>query len=654
MEFAFLALATPCSIGLLLKKSNLRRLLLVAFILVFTTRYLSWRISNFPFGTFHESPGGWWMALVLLVEALAILEYLQFITTITWHTNRRHQANKAEAELKQCFKTRGKSAIPKIDVLIPTYCEDRDIVGKTILGALKLDYPCFEVYVLDDGKRAWLKTFCAGVGAHYITRKDRQGAKAGNINNALNFLKGDLNLILDADFIPYRNCLWRLAGFFKDPEIATVQTPQHFYNPDAIQHNMNISTSWGFEQEFFFQEVMPGRDALGGAYCCGTCCMNRTAALRSIGGLPTSSITEDVLLTVALLKRGWKTIYLREAISIGLAAENLASFFIQRERWSRGNIQVGYQVAIDKDLSLKNKLLFFPFHWMIQHGSRAFFQIIPIIFFLYGIGPIPPSETQEIFDFQLPFVLAVMSSMFVLMRPYYLPLFSEATSLFISFALLPELIQSFISPYKKGFRVTPKGNKGYKSFTTAFPRTLWPSAVLLTINILVLLKILLGLTETGSIVGWELAIYAMLWCTFNVGMLVICILTSLERPQPRREHRLRINKPAQLQFNDGLREDVELIDLSMSGAKLEHRKSINRTKQMLPKELIIDSNIVVPLESCIFKQNSEFIARFSSLTLSCEQQLVAYAFSGAFSSAEQPQQIEMRSTIKKLWDMIKA
>ena len=92
MEFAFLALATPCSIGLLLKKSNLRRLLLVAFILVFTTRYLSWRISNFPFGTFHESPGGWWMALVLLVEALAILEYLQFITTITWHTNRRHQA----------------------------------------------------------------------------------------------------------------------------------------------------------------------------------------------------------------------------------------------------------------------------------------------------------------------------------------------------------------------------------------------------------------------------------------------------------------------------------------------------------------------------------------------------------------------------------
>ena len=52
MEFAFLALALPCSITLLLQASNLRRLLLVGVILLFTARYLSWRIGNFPFGSF--------------------------------------------------------------------------------------------------------------------------------------------------------------------------------------------------------------------------------------------------------------------------------------------------------------------------------------------------------------------------------------------------------------------------------------------------------------------------------------------------------------------------------------------------------------------------------------------------------------------------
>jgi len=654
MEFAFLALALPCSITLLLQASNLRRLLLVGVILLFTARYLSWRIGNFPFGSFYESVGGWWMALVLLVEVLAILEYFQFLTTITCLTDRRHQADQAEAALRQRFDREGESAIPSIDVLIPTYNEDQDVVGKTILGALQLDYPRFEVYVLDDGQRDWLRTFCAQVGVHYITRPDRKGAKAGNINHALNVIQGDLNLLLDADFIPYRNCLWRLAGLFDDPRIATVQTPQNFYNPDAIQHNINISTSWGCEQEFFFQVIMPGRDAVGGAFCCGSCCMHRTAALRSVGGFPTSSITEDILLTVALVKRGWKTIYLREATTMGLAAENLSSFFIQRQRWGRGNIQVGYQVAQDKELSLKNKLLFFPFYWMIQHGSRAFFQLIPIVFFLSGIGPIPASETQEILDFQLPFVLAVMTSMFVLMRPYYLPLFTEAISLFNAFALLPELIQSLVRPYTKGFSVTPKGNRDSSTDFTPFQPTLWPAAVLLSVNILVLLKILLGLTAAGDVVGWELAVYATLWCGFNIGMLVICILTSLERPQPRREHRLLINQPARLQFSDGSGQDVQLMDLSMSGAKLQAPAGGNGLNLASATELIVDATITVPLQRCGRGRDGAVIAEFAALPLHCEQQLVGYAFSGAFSSAEQPQQILMRSTIQQLWKVVKA
>ena len=651
METAFLALALPFCIGLLLKTSNFRRLTLVAIIVFFTARYLTWRLEKFPYSTFYQSASGLWVALVLLIECLAIGEYLQFLTTITWLTDRKRQADIAESRLRSRFHELGADAIPSIDILIPTYNEDRNVVGKTILGALQLDYPRFKVHVLDDGQRPWLKQLCDKTGANYITRPDRTGAKAGNINHALPLLEGDLNLLLDADFIPYQQCLWRLAGFFEDPRIATVQTPQNFYNPDAIQHNIDISRSWGCEQEFFFQVIMPGRDAVGAAFCCGSCCMHRTSALRSVGGFPTSSITEDILLTVELTKKGWKTIYLREATTIGLAAETLSSFFIQRQRWGRGNIQVGYQIIRDKELAIKNKFLFFPFYWMIQHGSRVFFQLIPIVFFLSGTGPIPATETQEIINFQLPFVLAVMTSMFILMRPYYLPIFTEAISLFNAFALLPELAHSLLRPYTKGFRVTPKGQQGREDQSRIYAPTLRPACLFLAINLLVLFKILLGLSDASDTVGWELALYATLWCGFNITMLVICILASLERPQPRREHRLRINALTQLEDMSGRIHNVQLVDLSMTGAKLEWADSKGCCSLSNPQHLILENNAKIPIESIDANQKDFVIAHFTKLTIKEESALIGYAFSGAFASAEQPQRVALGRTVKQLWSI---
>jgi cellulose synthase (UDP-forming) len=207
LEIAFLALAIPTALGLLLPAGNKRRVLLVLVIALFTGRYVSWRIGNFPFGSFFTSPEGWWMAAVLVVEMLAILEYVQFLVTITWLTDRRAEADAAEQRLRERYAREGEDAIPSVDVLIPTYNEGPEVVTKTILAALQLDYPRFKVYVLDDGQRPWLQQFCEQVGAHHVIRSDRKGAKAGNINHALNIIDGDLNLLLDADFMPYQNCL---------------------------------------------------------------------------------------------------------------------------------------------------------------------------------------------------------------------------------------------------------------------------------------------------------------------------------------------------------------------------------------------------------------------------------------------------------------
>ncbi len=62
-------------------------------------------------------------------------------------------------------------------------------------------------------------------------------------------------------------------------------------------------------------------------------------AIEAVGGVPTGSITEDILSTMVLLRKGYITRYLNERLSMGLAAESLEGYFTQRTRWYRGVLQ---------------------------------------------------------------------------------------------------------------------------------------------------------------------------------------------------------------------------------------------------------------------------------------------------------------------------
>jgi cellulose synthase (UDP-forming) len=126
--------------------------------------------------------------------------------------------------------------LPDVDVFIATYNEPIDVLEKTINGALALDWPAdrLRVHVLDDGKRAWLETYCAELGARYRTRHDNSHAKAGNINAAIAATSAPYFMVLDADFVPQQNFLYRAMGFFEDSKVGIVQIPHHL-RPDADQ-----------------------------------------------------------------------------------------------------------------------------------------------------------------------------------------------------------------------------------------------------------------------------------------------------------------------------------------------------------------------------------------------------------------------------------
>ena len=234
-----------------------------------------------------------------------------------------------------------------VDVLIATYNEERDILERTIVGALAIEHPDLRVWVLDDGARPWVRELTESLGAHYTFRVKGRHAKAGNVNHGLaaacaSGRKPEFVLLLDADFVANSRILRRTLPLFEEADVGIVQTPQHFFNPDPIQSNLMCATAWPDEQRFFFNHLLESKDAWGAAFCCGTSAVFRVGALQACGGMATETVTEDMLTTFRMLEHGYRTIFLNEPLSLGLAPEGLQQYITQRSRWCLGAVQQIY------------------------------------------------------------------------------------------------------------------------------------------------------------------------------------------------------------------------------------------------------------------------------------------------------------------------
>jgi cellulose synthase (UDP-forming) len=86
------------------------------------------------------------------------------------------------------------------------------------------------IHVLDDGGRENMKLVAYGEGVNYIIREGNVGFKAVNLRNAMEQTGGDFIVICDAVTRPLPTMLENTMGYFKDPSVAWVQTPQWFFD----------------------------------------------------------------------------------------------------------------------------------------------------------------------------------------------------------------------------------------------------------------------------------------------------------------------------------------------------------------------------------------------------------------------------------------
>jgi cellulose synthase (UDP-forming) len=198
----------------------------------------------------------------------------------------------------------------KVDVFITTFDEPVDLVRLSVHDALRLRYPhpiALRVHVLDDGRRPAMRAMAAEEGAEYLARASTVGFKAGNLRNGLERTDGDVFVICDADTRPMPGLLAETLGYFRDPTVAWVQTPQWFYDLDrgtplpewlavrarlggpgralgrAVERVLGPvavgADPLGTDPRAFYDVVQRGRNWCNAAFCCGAGSVHRREAV---------------------------------------------------------------------------------------------------------------------------------------------------------------------------------------------------------------------------------------------------------------------------------------------------------------------------------------------------------------------------------------
>ncbi|SES34445.1 cellulose synthase (UDP-forming) [Tranquillimonas rosea] len=480
-------------------------------------------------------------------------------------------------------------ALPRVDVLIPTLDEPRDLLAVTLAAARNMAYPpeLVKVVLCDDGgtdarcgnpdpvkaaaarkRRRELQELCDELGCIYMTRPENRSAKAGNLNEALSRLDGELVVIFDADHAPTRDFLARTVGYFAENEkLFLVQTPHFFLNDDPVARNLHLGEDTPPENEMFYGQLHEGLDRWGGAFFCGSAAVLRRTALDEVGGISGNTITEDAETALTIHSRGWESMYLNHAMVAGLQPETFASFLQQRGRWATGMMQL-----------LTSK---FPF---AQRGMRPFQQLCyfnsmtywlfplfrlvlllaPLTYLFFGI---------ELFVTTASEALAYMSSYLIISYVVQNTLYGTTRRPFLSeiyeIAQTPYLVRAVIGalarPKSASFKVTSKTETVTESVLSDVARPLILLFALMLSGVAVLAwrwYALPGDREILQIVGF--------WVIANALLTGAALRAVVEARQRRASPRCAVTIPAIAgdSATEGQNLPATITDISYGGARL--------------------------------------------------------------------------------------
>jgi cellulose synthase (UDP-forming) len=454
------------------------------------------------------------MPLFILLIASGLFHLWQvcvFIYTV-WPRRKKHQ-----------FDTRFK---PLVAVYITVCGEPSDIIEETVIASLRMDYPHFNVYILNDGKVAnrdnWQEAemIAERHGIRCITRTQPGGAKAGNINHALTVTDEPYVVVFDADHVPKREFLQEMMGYFVDDKVAFVQSPQFYKNADI---NQVAGGSWE-QQTLFFGPLLKGKDGINSTFMCGTNMAIRRTALEEVGGMSEKSIAEDFLTSLLIHSKKWKSVYVDKVLAEGLAPEDFLSYYKQQFRWARGSLELlfSYNPLFMKGLTWAQRIQYAGSASYYLSGAIILINaLLPLLYFFFAITPLTINTMTLALVF-LPYIFVVIYTL--QMTSNFTYTFRALSFSFGSFAIYLKALWHTLIRKKNGFAVTSKKRIGGNHGRLVAP------------HIIYIVLVAIGITWGVLREGWSASILSnVAWALVYIAAFLPFVAAAFER-EPIEQH----------------------------------------------------------------------------------------------------------------------
>ena len=240
--------------------------------------------------------------------------------------------------------------LPPVTIQLPIYNE-MYVVERLIQAVSRIDYPAhlLEIQVLDDStdetqsvSRACVEQYRGmGFDIHYIHRNNREGYKAGALEEGLKTARGEFVAIFDADFVPNPDFLYKTIHHFTEPKVAVVQTRWGHINREYNQ--LTEAEAIILDGHFIIEHG--ARYHTGRFFNFnGTAGIWRKVAIHDAGGWQHDTLTEDTDLSYRAQLKGWKFVYLPDVVCPAELPVEVNAFKTQQFRWAKGLVQTAIKL----------------------------------------------------------------------------------------------------------------------------------------------------------------------------------------------------------------------------------------------------------------------------------------------------------------------
>jgi cellulose synthase (UDP-forming) len=362
--------------------------------------------------------------------------------------------------------------------------ESIELLSACLPAMLCADYS-HDTWLLDEGDVPEVRDLCSALGVHHFSRRDidrynadsgtfAKRTKGGNHNAWYDQHKDQYDIVaqLDTDFVPQRNFLTRTLGYFCDPAVGFVGTPQIYGNTDK-----SFIARGAAEQVYnFYGPLLRGFCGMDTTVMIGANHVVRVAALKDVG-LYSAHITEDLLTGMKIHANGWKSVYVPEPLAVGEGPVTWPAYFNQQMRWAFGCIDVlfKYSPTLFRRMSFRRAVYYF---LLQQH----YFSGIAMTLGLAGLGLYAAlgitTAAVSLFSFLLYYVPSIIVCELMalwLQRFNVRPNVEHGLLLagrIVSIAAWPIFFLAFVGVVtgkRLTYKVTPKGESPSKSSSPLLP-----------------------------------------------------------------------------------------------------------------------------------------------------------------------------------------